>query len=987
MKRKTSLLSSVVSGLALLFLSAAIAGCASNSLPLPAISSISPSSVPAGGAGFTLKVMGTGFLNTDVVEWNGQVLATEPVSSTELDAQVPASLIQGAIQAKAGIRLASFSEPRGRRTPDQTTGDVTVEITVLQKPPGSVLSNTMTFTIVTGPPAPDFSISASPSSQTLTAGQGTSYSATIAALNGFTGAVNLTVSGFPTGASGSFAPPTVTGSGTSGLAVSTTTSTAAGSYTLTITGTSGSLTHSTTVTLVVNAAPSQDFSISATPSSETVTSGGSTTYNVTISPLNGFAGTVTLGTNSLPGGATASFNRTTVPGSGTSVLTIGTGPTMPAPGPYTFMITGTSGSLMHSTDVALTVTAASAGGLFISTVFIPASVPGFTNVNAIVKFGNNGSTPISGVSIAITGLPSATTTPEAIVLLGAAGSCTITNLTCTLSGPLPAGSDPIVMLTFQAVPGTANITGTATLSASGTTSASANFTTSTMNCTPGPGVLCGQYLLFVQGYGPDTIAINFVADGAGNLTTGFVDYGSSGAGTVGITSGSGYSFDANGLGNLTINTVGNGAFNYIFKFALDPGTGTSGSVIEYEPSGATFAPNGGLENGSGFLQLQTPAYYISQITGSYSLALIGARGLSTVRVGMLGAFTTNGSCSVSSTGATGAINDGGTLSRSVSFSGSLGANGCFVSFNDGQGVGTFSSISGTPAPSFAKVDFDYYILDTNPDGTANHLLVIENDTPPSASAPRLSGILARQNTTTFSTKGALDCALASNLGCVFAFAGATGGDSATGNSYVLAGLASITTQSNTAGALSLLRDENNGGTVNSGTITATYSYKADGTGSFTPTSGEVIDFILTDVDTGYVLSEGTNVSYGFFAPESSPHGPFNSGGLSTESFDTGTRYLGMAGATTTVGLAKATQVPAGSTTGTFSGNIAFWNTGTQQNSSALTGTYTADPLTTRVTGTTNIPGAASFAIYQLGTNQFVLVGTASDDTEAVLMIF
>jgi hypothetical protein len=285
MKRKTSLLSSVVSGLALLFLSAAIAGCASNSLPLPAISSISPSSVPAGGAGFTLKVMGTGFLNTDVVEWNGQVLATEPVSSTELDAQVPASLIQAAIQAKAGIRLASFSEPRSRRTPDQTTGDVTVEITVLQKPPGSVLSNTMTFTIVTGPPAPDFSISASPSSQTVTAGQGTSYSATIAALNGFTGAVNLTVSGFPTGASGSFTPPTVTGSGTSGLAVSTTTSTAAGSYTLTITGTSGSLTHSTTVTLVVNAAPSQDFSISATPISETVTAGGSTTYNVTISPL------------------------------------------------------------------------------------------------------------------------------------------------------------------------------------------------------------------------------------------------------------------------------------------------------------------------------------------------------------------------------------------------------------------------------------------------------------------------------------------------------------------------------------------------------------------------------------------------------------------------------------------------------------------------------------------------------------------------------
>jgi CDP-diacylglycerol pyrophosphatase len=41
----------------------------------------------------------------------------------------------------------------------------------------------------------------------------------------------------------------------------------------------------------------------------------------------------------------------------------------------------------------------------------------------------------------------------------------------------------------------------------------------------------------------------------------------------------------------------------------------------------------------------------------------------------------------------------------------------------------------------------------------------------------------------------------------------------------------------------------------------------------------------------------------------------------------------------------------------------------------------------QVTRTTNILGAASFAVYQLSTNQFVLIGTTSCDTGAVLLVF
>src|SRR6185369_1713903 len=110
------------------------------------------------------------------------------------------------------------------------------------------------FAYVAGAPVPNFTLSASPSSQTVTAGTGTSYTTTVGALNGFNGDVGLSVSGLPGGATGSFSPASITGSGSSTLTVSTSSSTPAGTYTLTITGTSGSIAHSTTVTLAVNSA-------------------------------------------------------------------------------------------------------------------------------------------------------------------------------------------------------------------------------------------------------------------------------------------------------------------------------------------------------------------------------------------------------------------------------------------------------------------------------------------------------------------------------------------------------------------------------------------------------------------------------------------------------------------------------------------------------------------------------------------------------------
>lgn len=207
------------------------------------------------------------------------------------------------------------------------------------------------------PPAsgPNFSIAATPASQTVTAGAGTSYTATVTASGGFTGAVSFSVSGLPSGASASFNPTSVTGSGSSTLSVSTGTTTPAGNYTLTITGTSGTLVRSTTVKLVVNpVGGTPDFTISVSPASLNVTRGNTGRYTVTIGAVNGFTGTVSLSVAGIGSRVTASFSPTSVTGSGSSTLSVVVNKRATT-GTRALTITGVSGSLSHPATAALVI--------------------------------------------------------------------------------------------------------------------------------------------------------------------------------------------------------------------------------------------------------------------------------------------------------------------------------------------------------------------------------------------------------------------------------------------------------------------------------------------------------------------------------------------------------------------------------------------------------------------------------------------------------
>jgi len=200
-------------------------------------------------------------------------------------------------------------------------------------------------------PGPDFSLSATPSSQTIAPGDSAGYTLTVVPTNGFTGIVDLSVTGLPSGASASFNPASVDTSGSATMTVTTGIATPAGSYALAITGVNGSLQHTTSVTLV---AATPDFSLSVSPSSRSVKHGKSTSYTVTVTSSGGFAGPVTFSASGLPSGATAGFDPSSITGSGSSTMTVTTSAATPR-GTVALTIAGTSGSLQHSSAVSLSV--------------------------------------------------------------------------------------------------------------------------------------------------------------------------------------------------------------------------------------------------------------------------------------------------------------------------------------------------------------------------------------------------------------------------------------------------------------------------------------------------------------------------------------------------------------------------------------------------------------------------------------------------------
>jgi subtilase family serine protease len=283
---------------------------------------------------------------------------------------------------------------------------------------------------------PDFSLSATPASQSVNQGSTATYTVTESVFDNYSNTVTFSVSGLPAGASPTFTPPTLSGAGTSSLSITTLATTPLGSYPLTITGTDGTLTHTTSVTLVITA---PDFSLTASPATQTVVVGSTANYTATVAALNGYTGTVSLSVSGLPAGASPVFTPPSVTGSGSSGLAITTTVGTTPGGSYPLVISATDGVITHTANVTLVVT----------NFVISATPPSVTVQQGTAASYTVALSTASGyagtVSFSVSGLPGATTPVFSPASLTASGTTTLTISTSATSPLTPPGTYPLTI--------------------------------------------------------------------------------------------------------------------------------------------------------------------------------------------------------------------------------------------------------------------------------------------------------------------------------------------------------------------------------------------------------------------------------------------------------------------------------------------------------------------------------------------------------------
>ena len=273
--------------------------------------------------------------------------------------------------------------------------------------------------------APTFTLSASSANIGL-GSSGTSY-VYVYPVDGFSGSVNLAVTGLPSGVTASFSPNPTNGSSTLTLTASSTAT--PGQYTATITGTSGSLTVTTTLALGIYA---PGFTLSA--GTAYIGQGNSGTFGVSVNPQYGFNGSVNLAITGLPAGVTASFSPNPTTGSTTLTLTASS---TAALGTTTLTITGTSGSLSATTTFAFGVFTPDFTLSDYSTLTIGQGSSGTSFVSVSPEYGFTGS-----VNLGATGLPNGVTASFApnptvgnsVMTLTASSTAALGTQTLTITG-------------------------------------------------------------------------------------------------------------------------------------------------------------------------------------------------------------------------------------------------------------------------------------------------------------------------------------------------------------------------------------------------------------------------------------------------------------------------------------------------------------------------------------------------------------------------
>jgi pseudomonalisin len=275
---------------------------------------------------------------------HANVTATSTVSggfnaAVQLTATVPTGIT--ASFAPATIAAPGSGSTAVTLTVGSTVAAGSYTVTITGTSGSTVHTANLTLTV----PAPSFTLSATPSSLSLSPGASGPVQIGVAAVNGFSGTVVVSTGALPAGVSARFSGAQLT--------LQTAPSTVPGSYPITVTGTSAGVSPSPTVVVTLNVA---GFTLTSSAISLTVVRGKTDSVQLHAVVTFGFSSPVALSVTGLPKGVTASFSSATItnPASGSSTLTLAAASSA-TPGTQTITITGTSGSLVRTQQLKLTI--------------------------------------------------------------------------------------------------------------------------------------------------------------------------------------------------------------------------------------------------------------------------------------------------------------------------------------------------------------------------------------------------------------------------------------------------------------------------------------------------------------------------------------------------------------------------------------------------------------------------------------------------------
>jgi hypothetical protein len=232
-----------------------LAGCI-NFLSLLLLSSCGGGSTPPPPAGdFTLSATPASI--SLVPGGTGQVISVNAVSANDFTGMVSVAIT--GLPTGVTVNPATLSLTPGTAqsvTVTASAGTAAGSVMVTFTGTSGALSHSATVAATITAPPPDYTLALSPASLTIVAGAaGAALSVTATGVNSFTGTVAVAITGLPAGVTAN--PATL--SLAPGVAQSTTLTAglnaAAATSTVTFTGTAGSLSHSATLALTVQAAP------------------------------------------------------------------------------------------------------------------------------------------------------------------------------------------------------------------------------------------------------------------------------------------------------------------------------------------------------------------------------------------------------------------------------------------------------------------------------------------------------------------------------------------------------------------------------------------------------------------------------------------------------------------------------------------------------------------------------------------------------------